>query len=63
MKLCQGKVKTQVLLNLKNQEKNQKKTELVLLKKVNKKIKFKNMNRVLKILRRNFQTYKIQVQF
>lgn len=46
MKLCQGKVKTQVLLNLKNQEKNQKKTELVLLKKVNKKIKFKNMNRV-----------------
>jgi hypothetical protein len=55
MKLCQGKVKIQVLFNLKDLEKNKIKIKLMKLKKVNK---------ILKILRRNFQAYKIsQVQF
>ena len=64
MKLCQGIVKTQVLFNLKDLEKNQKKIKLMRQKKLNRIIKFKNMNKILEILWRNFQACKIiQVKF
>ena len=64
MKLCQGIVKTQVLFNLKDLEKNQKKIKLMRQKNLNGIIKFKNMNKILKILWRNFQACKIiQVKF
>ena len=64
MKLCQGIVKTQVLFNLKDLEKNQKKIKLMRQKKLNRIIKFKNMNNTLEILWRNFQACKtIQAKF
>jgi hypothetical protein len=64
MKLFQGIVKTQVLFNLKDLEKNQKKIKLMRQKKLNRIIKFKNMNKISEILWRNFQACKIiQVKF
>ena len=46
MKLCQGIVKTQVLFNLKDLEKNQKKIKLMRQKNLNGIIKFKNMSKI-----------------
>jgi len=67
MKLFQEKAKTQVLFNLKNQDKNHKLIKLMKqlkLKKVSKKYYYKNKYKILRILRRNIQAYKMtQVQF